>query len=192
MTEATTSSSEAIERDRQEILARHKDWWEANAGLDIPRMANCFPKGMNYLMFNLNGHPYFGIDEKVQLWEWYTGQLEIAMGDIRIMKFEISGDMAWIGCEGIFPLRAIGESGTGSETWKLDGEKEYDPFRLRATEIYQRGDGEGGTGWKMWHFHASPLPPEDEPRPSIDDTARERGLGANPWGEPLRVVGVQP
>jgi ketosteroid isomerase-like protein len=184
------AGDDTVQADREEILARHKDWWEANAGLDIPRMANCFPKGMNYLMFNLNGHPYFGLDEKVKLWEWYTDQLDITMGDIRIMKFEISGDMAWIGCEGIFPLRLIGAEGTGSETWQVDTEKEYDPFRLRATEIYRRDDGEGNPVWKMWHFHASPLPPEDELRPCFNDTARERGLGYNPWGEPLRVVGT--
>lgn len=179
-----------IERDRAEILARHKDWWEANNGLDIPRMANCFPKGMNYLMFNLNGHPYFGLDEKVHLWEWYTNELELGRMDILIMKFEIHGDMAWIGSEGVIPLRAVGASGTGSETWKLQDtdEQSWDMFRMRATEIYHCDDGEGGKAWKMWHFHASPLPPEDEPRPSINDTARERGLGQNPWGEPLRVV----
>src|SRR4051812_44769014 len=147
-------------------------------------MANCFPAGMNYLMFNLSGHPYFGIDEKVNLWKWYQEQLDITMPDIRIMKFELSGDMAWIGCEGVFPLRAIGASGTGSETWQLGEEADYDPFRLRATEIYQRDDGAGGKAWKMWHFHASPLPPEDEPRPSIDDTAAERGLGWVPWDGP--------
>jgi hypothetical protein len=180
-----------LERDREEILARHKDWWEANNGLDIPRMANCFPKGMNYLMFNLNGHPYFGLDEKVKLWEWYQHELALGMGDIRIMKFELHGDMAWIAVEGVIPLQAIGASGTGSESWQLsEGGDQWDPFRMRATEIYQRDDGEGTPVWKMWHFHASPLPPEDEPRPSIDDTARERGLGTNPWGEPLRVVGM--
>ena len=186
-TQAATSTNE---RDRQEILARHKDWWEANAGLDIPRMTSCFPKGMNYLMFSLNGHPYFGLEQKIKLWHWYTGELDINMPDMRIMKLEIHGDVGWLGCEGIFPLRAIGKAGTGSEYWQLDSEKKYDPFRLRSTEIYQRNDGEGNPVWKMWHFHCSPLPPEDEPRPSVGDTARERGLGDNPWGEPLRVVGV--
>jgi hypothetical protein len=99
--------------------------------------------------------------------------------------------MAWIGSEGIFPLRLIGAEGTGSDTWQVDNtDNQHDPFRLRATEVYQRDDGEGKPVWKMWHFHASPLPPEDEKRPCFDDTGAERGLGANPWGEPLRVVGT--
>src|ERR1700742_5092522 len=90
-------SSAALDRDREEILARHKDWWEANNGLDIPRMEYCFPRGMNYLMFNLNGHPYFGLEEKVKLWEWYQKELDIPeKPDIRIMKLTIDGDMAWL------------------------------------------------------------------------------------------------
>lgn len=63
----TEASNSTIEKNRQDILTRHKDWWEANAGLDITPMATCFPKGMNYFMFNLNGHPYFELDEKIKL-----------------------------------------------------------------------------------------------------------------------------
>lgn len=183
--------ADSTSADRSEILQRHKDWWEANAGLDIPRMASVFPTGMNYLMFNLNGHAYFGIDEKIELWKWYQKELEITMPDIRIMKFEISRDMAWIACEGVFPLRVIGERGTGSETWltKKSEEQPFDPFMLRATEIYHRDDGDGGPKWTMWHFHCSPMPPADEERP-LGGTPAERGLGGNPWGEPLRVVGT--
>ena len=95
------------------------------------------------------------------------------------MKLTIDGDMAWLGCEGIFPLRSIGKSGTGSETWRLDKEAPLDRFRLRATEIYQRDDGEGRPVWKMWHFHCSPLPPETETRPAFTDTPGKRGLGGN-------------
>lgn len=187
MSEHTAS----LDDDREAIYKLHKDWWEANSGLDIPRMAACFPKGaQNYLMFNLNGHPYFGIDEKIELWKWYQGQIEIPeIGDIRIMRTTISGDLGWIASEGVFPLRPIGEAGTGSETWQID-QVDVTPFRLRATEIYQRDDGEGNPAWRMWHFHCSPLPAEDEPRPAFDDTPAERGLGGTPWGEPLRVVGV--
>jgi hypothetical protein len=52
------------EQDRSDILKLHKDWWEANCGLDILRMRSVFPVRDACLMFNLNGHPYFGIDEK--------------------------------------------------------------------------------------------------------------------------------
>lgn len=177
------------DQDRNDILKLHKDWWEANAGLDIPRMESVFPDRMSYLMFNLNGHPYFGIDEKVELWRWYQKQLDIKMPDIAIMRLEVSGDMAWLACEGVFPMRLIGDEGTGSETWQVDEAGDYDPFRLRATEVYRRDDGNGNPVWKMWHFHCSPLPPLDEPRPCFGDLARDRGLGWVPTGSPERVVG---
>ena len=177
-----------LEQDRRDILKVHKDWWEANTGLRIPLMASCFPSGMNYLMYNLQGHPYFGIEEKIKLWEFYAKELEIPeYSDFRIMKMEISGDMAWLATEGIFPIRKIGAAGSAAEM--LQVKEDLVPFPVRSTEIFQRNDGEGNPIWKMWHFHCSPMPPEDEPRPGLGGTRKERGLAGNPWGEPLRVVG---
>ena len=179
----------SIEQARSEIVAVHKAWWEANMGLRIPEMSACFPSGDNYLMFNLNGHPYFGIDEKVKLWEFYADQLEIPeLPDIRIMKLEIHGDMAWLACEGLFPIREIGAEGTAAELLEVGESVVHVP--LRATEIYHRDDGAGNPVWTMWHFNSSPLPPEDEPRPAFGDTASDRGLGWNHWGEPERAVGA--
>src|SRR5262249_7344850 len=132
----------------------------------------------------------FGIDEKVRLWEWYREQIEIPdVADVRIMRLDVRGDMAWLGCEGVTPIRPVGASGTGSETWQID-EGDGTLFRFRSTEVYVRDDGEGNPVWKMWHFHCSPLPPEDEVRPAFDDTGRQRGLGGTPAGEPERVAGV--
>jgi len=177
-----------IDEDREAILKLHKDWWEANHQLIIPQMQTVYPSGMSYLMFNLNGHPYFGIDEKTELWRFYQKNLDIVMfPDVEIMRLTVSGDMAWIACEGIFPLREIGDEGTGSETWEVK-EGEYDDYGLRATEIYQRDDGDGNPVWKMWHFHCSPMPAEDEPRPGFGDTRVERGLGGGPGITPLRVT----
>ncbi|MFC5996754.1 YybH family protein [Pseudonocardia hispaniensis] len=179
-----------LEKDREAILTLHKNWWEANHQLVIPLMETVYPAGDAYLMFNLNGHPYFGIKEKVELWKHYQKELDIvAYPDIEIMRLTISGDMAWIACEGIFPMRIIGSSGTGSATWETKDGVEYDPFRLRATEIYQRDDGNGNPVWKMWHFHCSPMPDPDEPRPGLGGTQNQRGLGGGPGITPLRVTG---
>jgi len=176
-----------VEEDREAILKLHKDWWEANHQLVIPLMQSVYPSGDAYLMFNANGHPYFGIEEKTKLWEWYQQQIEIVeYPDIEIMRLTISGDMAWIACEGVFPMRPVGDQGTGSATWEM--KEDLSENRLRATEIYQRDDGEGNPVWKMWHFHASPLPDSDEPRPLFNDTPRERGLGRGPGITPLRVT----
>ena len=177
-----------LEQNRDAILAVHRDWWESNHGLRIPLMAGCFPSGPNYFMFNLQGHPYFGIDEKIKIWEFYADQIEVTeVPEIAVIRLEISGDMAWLACEGIFPLREVGSEGVAAEG--LQASAEIIPFRIRATEVYQRDDGESNPAWKMWHFHCSPSPPADEPRPALGGTANERGLGGNPWGEAIRVTG---
>jgi hypothetical protein len=71
------TASEGVDGDRERILYLHREWWEANNGLDIPRMARVFPEGDHYLMFNLQGHPYYGIAEKKKLWEFYKNEVEI-------------------------------------------------------------------------------------------------------------------
>jgi hypothetical protein len=154
-------------------------------------MAGCFPTGPNYLMFNLNTHPYFGIDEKVRLWEHYKKQVEKPeFADVRIMRFVVARDMAWIATEGLFPERQVGAEGRGSSQRPIDASLPIDRIRFRATEIYKRDDGAGHGVWRIWHLHASLLCPADEPRPGFGDTSDERGLGANPWGPALRIAGL--
>ena len=90
----------SIGEDRQEILTVHRNWWRANERWDIPLMKTCFPVGPNYLMFNYNWHPYFGIEEKVRLWEYYKDSgMTMDPPDVRIMKFEVIGDIAYIANE---------------------------------------------------------------------------------------------
>ncbi|MBW9110463.1 hypothetical protein JNB63_10715 [Microbacterium trichothecenolyticum] len=176
--------------DEQTILNLHRDWWEANAGLDVPRMRRVFPTGDAYLMFNLNGHPYFGIEEKTALWEWYRSRLVISMPEVHIMRLDVSGDLAYIVAEGVFPSRQLREVGDDGELLVI-GESEQsfpDEIRMRATEVYKRDDGAGNPRWTMWHFHCSPIPPADEPRPSAGDTSAERGLGTVPGHETFSVV----
>jgi hypothetical protein len=182
-----------VARDREEILKLHRDWWIANIDVNIPLMITCFPTGMNYLMFNYNWHPYFGLAEKIRLWEYYKAPGLHLEGppDVRIMKLDLSGDMAYIAAE--FEITtAIPKNAKGliDEQQALPPPGQKLTERGRATEIYKRDDGEGRPIWKMWHFHCSPLPDPNRQRPGFDDTANSRGeLGWNPWGEPLRVVG---
>lgn len=171
------------DNDAQEILAVHKLWWKCNRTGDIPAMATCFPTGMNYLMFNLNGHPYYGLDEKVALWEWYSGKIEIARPDIRVVQMAVEGRMGWVASEGSFPTRLSGsEEGTGSKTWAITSHT-YQPSPIRATEVYRKDDGDGNEVWKIWHFHCSPHASADELRPGFGDSGFQRGLGYTPWPE---------
>jgi hypothetical protein len=147
-------------------------------------------------MFNYNWHPYFGIEEKVRLWEYYKASgMTLDPPDVRIMRFEIVGDIAYIANEfevtGHMPAQPPSSLIDEVQALPQPGESMTD--RGRSTEIYKRDDGEGRSLWRMWHFHCSPLPPAGDPRPGFDDTANSRGgLGANPWGPPLQSLGTRP
>ncbi|MDH6233755.1 ketosteroid isomerase-like protein [Mesorhizobium soli] len=168
---------QASREDVEEILRLNREWWESNIGWDIPRMVKVFPSpGNDYLMFNFNGHPYFGMGEKVRLWEWYSDLIaQTKLHDLRIMRLEVRGDMAWLACEAWIEAKLL----TDGE-WTADsiGDAAY----ARATEIYHRDDGAGKPVWRMWHTHISPLPELSEKRPGgFEDSTVSRGLGWAPW-----------
>jgi hypothetical protein len=177
--------------DRAAILKLHTDWRTANGGLDIPLMQTVFPAGDAYLMFNLNGHPYFGIEEKTTLWEYYQTRLATKMSRVRIMRLDIGVDMAYIASEGVFPsnIRELDE--TGEPVDGADHElTAANDVLIRTTEIYKRDDGLGNPVWKMWHYHCSPLPAPDAPRPAFGDTIDSRGLGQVPGQETFSVTAL--
>lgn len=158
--------------DREEILRLHRVWWQSNRDWDIPAMRSVFA-GERYLQYNLNGHPYYGLEEKTKLWEALDGQLTIPeISEPIDLRLEISGDMAWLACENVVRVElAPGVEVPGIPTT---------PIRIRSTEVYQRDDGAGNATWKMWHFHCSPTAPEDAPRVPFGDsyTTREGTGGA--------------
>lgn len=166
--------SDVSDDDVAEILRLHREWWDANHGVDIPRMQQCFPEGDNaYHMFNLQGHPYYGLAEKTALWEHYAKELDIPSDPpSQVVQLVADGNLAWLSAEVLFPLREIGESGLGTTS---TGYRPTDQHRVRATECYRRDDGNGNAVWRMWHFHCSPAPDADDPRPAFGDTARSRG-----------------
>ena len=154
--------------DREEILRLHRAWWESNFEFDIPKMRSVFA-GERYLMYNLNGHPYYGLGEKTKLWEALKGNLAIPEISSPIgLRLEISGDMAWLACENIVRLQPA----AGIE---LPGVP-LTPYRIRSTEVYQRDDGSGNRVWKMWHFHCSPTAGENEPRMPLGDSFASRKI----------------
>jgi ketosteroid isomerase-like protein len=170
-----------IERDEAEIRSVHREWWGSNVGLDVERMRVCFAP--DYLMWNLNGHPYYGLDEKVALFRYYREHMVPTeppeLWDIRVT---VDGDMAYLTAEGILPVTVTSEEGSGSslidsmaQRYERRGDQVL--FRFRETSVFRRDDGAGNRVWRIWHFHCSPLAPEDEPRPGFGDTARERGRG---------------
>jgi hypothetical protein len=169
-----------VEADRAAVLEIHKKWWKANVGLDIPRMVECFPAGDSFTMFNRNSFTYFGIEELTRLWQWFrdTDAPPRITQTVSVMRLEVRGDTAWLACELTYRRVAAEEE----RHWEvLDG----DTFGSKATEIYQRDDGNGNPEWKMWHFQSAALQPFDAPRPSGGATLRERGLGAGWVSDPF-------
>lgn len=166
-----------LKDDTDEIRRVHRQWWAANRGLDIERMAECFAP--EYLMWNLNGHPYYSLDEKISLFRYYRDHLvPTEWPEVWDERITVSGDIAYLTAEGVLPVTASGE-GSGSAT--LDAvvplyERRGDTVRVRFREtvVFRRDDGHGEPVWRIWHFHCSPLAPEDEPRPGFGDRAEER------------------
>jgi ketosteroid isomerase-like protein len=173
MPEAVDARRHAPAADIKEVLRLHKEWWEANITGDIPRMVKAFPSpGDDYLMFNVTGHTYFGMQEKIRVWEYYGALMSESPVDMRVLRLEVRGDTAWLAAEGTVEPR-------DKDGRPLDEAVPVE--QVRSTEIYHRDDGEGRPAWRMWHFHASIQSPPGDPRPAFEDVAEERALGATPW-----------
>jgi len=175
--------------DVREIRRVHRQWWAANVGLDVERMRECFAP--DYLMWNLNGHPYYSLAEKEHLFRYYQSHMVPTeppeLWDIRV---NVEGDMAYVTSEGVLPVVMKSAEGSGSATMdgvagRYERRGELVRFRFRETVVFRRDDGRGNRAWKIWHFHASPLAPLDEARPGFGDTAadRERGKDVHVMGD---------
>jgi hypothetical protein len=158
-------------RDRAEILAVSKKWWDANRHGSIPMMVEAFVGGDKFHGFNLNGHTYYAIDEWVQLWNYLahvmqpaapTESGEPAMGEPHDVRLVIRGDMAFLTAESVFTVHVLPTS--DAESALLPGPGSIARIPFRATEVFVREDHVGKPVWKMWHFHASPCAPEGERR----------------------------
>jgi hypothetical protein len=160
-----------VGRDRKEILAVSRKWWDANRNFSIAMMCEAFVGGDRFHGFNLNGHTYYAIDEWVQLWK-YLGHVmtplsqndagEPAMAEPRDLRLVIRGDMAFLTAESTFTVKVLPSSDSESALVGRPGTVTRIPFR--ATEVFVREDHQGNPVWKMWHFHCSPHAPDGERR----------------------------
>ncbi|MBO9521353.1 MAG: hypothetical protein J7518_07435 [Nocardioidaceae bacterium] len=166
--------------DVEQLLKLHRDWYFSNYNINIPLMRTLYPpKPDQYLMFNLNGHPYFGVDELDDLWSFYARTDRWGKCEDYVMRVDVVGDMGYVVSEGIYPSWVIKD-----EDGNLLDEEIDVTFRYRSTEIYKRDDGEGGKEWKMWHFHCSERPEDDAiPDAKTSGSSAERGLGNTPYSQ---------
>jgi len=135
--------------DVQEIIAVHTAWMDSNNGLIIEDMVPQFADP-GYLQYNLNGHTYNSVGEKVKLWEGFhqIGMNLAECGDIEEPAVYVEGDLAYLTVLGSAKLVGRGESGTMEAG---------NDVVFRVTEVYRRNDGKGNPEWKIWHFHCSPV-----------------------------------
>lgn len=163
--------------DVEAIRQAHRDWWAGNHLVDIERCARNFAP--ETLMFNLNGHIYYGLDEMRKAWEYYTAVLKIDVVQLWDYRILVEGDLAVITCEGVFPTKQSGDEGWAASNLEIGGKDDVPVgIRFRETSYARRDDGHGNPVWKLWHFHCSPSAPADEARPGIGDTWEERGGAA--------------
>lgn len=160
--------------DVEAVREVHRDWWAANGLMDVPRAERNFAP--QTVFFNLNGHTYYGTDELVTMWTGYVGSIRtdtVPLWDYRIF---VSGDLAYVTCEGVFATAAISDEGWRASNVTI-GEQggETVPIHFRETSVFRRDDGDGNPVWRMWHFHCSAAAPDNEPRPGFGDTFESRG-----------------
>ncbi|WP_051792570.1 YybH family protein [Amycolatopsis jejuensis] len=160
--------------DVEAVREAHRDWWAANFTREMGRRKRSFAP--DTLMFNLNGHTYYGLDEMVQVWSYYTDNIDNGVPELWDYRIFVSGDLAYLTCEGVFLSRAKTEQGWGTSNATLnDQASDFTRIRFRETSVLRRDDGEGNPVWKIWHFHCSPAAPADEERPGFGDTWTSRG-----------------
>ena len=145
------------EQDISEILKVHHAWLDSNNGLVESKM---YPNFANpgYLQYNLNGHTYTSVDEKVKLWEGLH-QIGFDLQDVKVVEeplVYVEQNLAYL-CT-IWSAQVLGTTATGVL------KPQDEPLKYRVTEVYRRDDGKGNPVWKIWHFHASPIAPPDTPR----------------------------
>jgi hypothetical protein len=177
------SDERTFTKDEQELLDLHRDWYYSNYNVNIPLMRTVFPSGDDaYIMYNLNGFPYFGVDELDTLWRFYARTSNFGLATDKVMRVEVDGNLGYVISEGIFPVDILRDD---------DGNDLPEPrktvSRFRSTEIYKRDDGAGNPKWTMWHFHCSPAPDGDEAPISktAAASADNRGLGNTPYSRAI-------
>lgn len=171
--------------DEEQILNLHRDWYYANYQINIPLMRTVFPVGQDkFLMFNLNDHPYFGVDDLADLWSFYAKTDEWGLCEDYVMRVEVLGDFAYVVSEGDFPAWRVRDPEGNELPERLDR-----PAYYRSTEVYKRDDGQGNPEWRMWHFHCSTRPADDEapPAKTRQEAADVRGLGNTPHSTGRRI-----
>lgn len=171
-TQGTTADA-----DEATIERIHRDWWAANEGLDVAGMTAALAP--DFLMWNLNGHPYYSRDEVTHLFGYYREHLvPDEPPEIWDTQVTVGSELAYVTSEGMLPFLVASEEG-GQASVVASMAPHYEKrgriirFLFRETMVLRR-DPEAADGWVVCHFHCSPLASDDEPRPGFGDSSTSR------------------
>lgn len=169
--------------DRAAVARIHDAWWAANHGLDVEGMTRDLAE--DFLMWNLNGHPYYDRDEVTRLVHHYRDHLVPTeapeLWDVRVV---VGGDLAYVTAEGVLPVTVTSDDGAGAALIArmadcYETRADVVRFAFRETMVLRRAPAEPH-GWRICHFHCSPLAPDEEPRPAFGDSGATRGRPPTP------------
>lgn len=173
--------SEELAEDHATIERIHREWWAANEGLDVAGMTAALAP--DYLMWNLNGHPYRSRNEAARVFSYYREHLvPDDPPELWDTQVNVAGDLAYVTSEGMLPFLVTSDEGGGAAVVgamapRYEQRGEIIRFLFRETMVLRR-DHSAAEGWLICHFHCSPLAPDDDPRPGFGDTLASRRVGA--------------
>ena len=136
---------EGTEQDKQELLALHEGYLDANSnGLDVAALRNLWSADPRCVWFNSTGYTYRGIEDWAKLWDYFGPRTEITRPwrstDVRLIG---NREYAVITCER-----------TAAGRWKsADAEPHWTgaDWPSRSTEVFRRENGR----WVCVHVHIS-------------------------------------
>ena len=152
-----STSTVDTSQDVEDILKVHHAWVQSNDGLIIEDMIPNFADP-GYLQYNLNGHTYRSVHEKVKLWEGLLGA-GLNLTDMQVVEepeVYVEGGLAYL--TAIWSCYTVGQGSSGN--MEMSGA----PITFRITEVYRKDDGKGNPVWKIWHFHCSLVADPSSPK----------------------------
>src|SRR5690606_2237461 len=132
------------QEDRDRLIELFEEFWAANDVFDSTQLERTWSKSPDRVHFNSNGHTYYGLNDWLNIWDYYRPRFQSVSPGKR-------GDTRVIIREGM----ALVADAEIERKWEWIGEGEPPALlsnpRVRATMVYVKEDGD----WRVAHVHYS-------------------------------------
>ena len=143
------------ESDRQKVLEKHAIYIAANGKMDWETLRDqLWSDASEGTFFNLNGHTYKGREPWIELWKYYTKNLQTGDWTPFDMGGVINEDLAVVWCHRNTHIKWVG--GENRADGKMHDDKE---FHSRSTMVFRKEKDD----WRVIHVHFSEF--NEGPRP---------------------------